>query len=158
MSSVRLLLVTEETRTLHLLGGILQFQSARHKIPNVRGSKGLRREGDVSKGLKGKCCFRGTVRGSRTKLEIGAPTAPRARKPGHHTCRINGFFGYGLNTVSGSTVSNTELSELFGSGLTEFRGANSVSSFQSIICVPKRIHRVFFAELTELAAELSEAQ
>ena len=29
------------------------------------------------------------------------------------------------------------------SGLTEFRGANSVSSSRSIICVPKRTHRVF---------------
>ena len=29
------------------------------------------------------------------------------------------------------------------SGLTEFRGANSVSSSQPIICVPKRTHRVF---------------
>ena len=28
-------------------------------------------------------------------------------------------------------------------GLTEFRGASSVSSFQPIICVPKRTHRVF---------------
>ena len=28
-------------------------------------------------------------------------------------------------------------------GLTEFRGANSVSSSQPIICVPKRTHRVF---------------
>ena len=43
-------------------------------------------------------------------------------------------------------------------GFTEFRGANSVSSSRPIICVPKRIHRVFFAELTEFAAELSEAQ
>ena len=40
-------------------------------------------------------------------------------------------------------------------GLTEFRGENSVSSFQPIVCVPKRTHRIF-AELTELAAELSE--
>ena len=29
------------------------------------------------------------------------------------------------------------------SGLTEFRGANSVNSSQPIICVPKRTHRVF---------------
>ena len=45
------------------------------------------------------------------------------------------------NTVSESTVSNTELSEFFGA--TEFRGANSASSFQPIICVQKRTHRVF---------------
>ena len=36
-----------------------------------------------------------------------------------------------LNTVSGSTVLNTELTEF--SGLTEFRGASSVSSSQPII-------------------------
>ena len=30
------------------------------------------------------------------------------------------------------------------SGLTEFRGASSVSSFQPLICVPKRTHRGFF--------------
>ena len=45
------------------------------------------------------------------------------------------------NTVSESTVSNTELSEFFA--LTEFRGESSVSSSQPIICVPKRTHRVF---------------
>ena len=52
-----------------------------------------------------------------------------------------------------STVSNTELSEFFG--LTEFRGANSVTSFQPIISVPSELTK-FLAELTELAAELSE--
>ena len=41
--------------------------------------------------------------------------------------------------------------------LTEFRGESSVSSSQPMICAPKRTHRVF-AELTEFAAELSEAQ
>ena len=41
------------------------------------------------------------------------------------------------------------------SGLTEFRGVNSVSSSQPIICVPKRTHRVL-AELAEFATELSE--
>ena len=55
-----------------------------------------------------------------------------------HLVRL--FFGNGPNTVSGSTVSNTELSEFFG--LPEFRGANSVSSFQPIICVQMRTHRV----------------
>ena len=50
-------------------------------------------------------------------------------------------YGDGPNTVSESTVSNTEQSEFFG-GLTEFRGANSVSSFQPIICVQTRTHRV----------------
>ena len=41
--------------------------------------------------------------------------------------------------------------------LTEFRGENSVSSSQPIICVPKRTHRVF-SELAEFAQKLSEAQ
>ena len=40
--------------------------------------------------------------------------------------------------------------------LTELWGENSVRSFQLTICVPKRIHRVFFAELSEFSAELSE--
>ena len=40
-----------------------------------------------------------------------------------------------------STVSNTDLSEFFFR-LTEFRGGNSVSSFQPIIRVQKRTHRV----------------
>ena len=44
----------------------------------------------------------------------------------------------GPNTVSGSTVSNTELSEFFGPH--RVRGANSASSFQPSIYVPKRIH------------------
>ena len=42
-------------------------------------------------------------------------------------------------------------------GLTEFQGANSVSSSQPIIWVSKRTHRVFFAELTEFFAELTES-
>ena len=46
------------------------------------------------------------------------------------------------NTVSESTVSNTELSEFFGPHRVP--GENSLSSSQPIICVPKRTHRVFF--------------
>ena len=64
------------------------------------------------------------------------------------------IFGDGPNTVSESTVSNTELSEFFG--LTEFRGANSVSSFQPIICVPRRTHRVFRRTHRVCAPKLSE--
>ena len=41
-------------------------------------------------------------------------------------------------------------------GLTEFAPPNSVSSFQPIICGPKRELTEFLAELTEFAAELSE--
>ena len=44
------------------------------------------------------------------------------------------------------------------SGLTEFQGANSVSSFRPIIFVGKSGLTEFFPELTEFAAELSEAQ
>ena len=44
-------------------------------------------------------------------------------------------------------------------GLTEFRGESSVNSSQPSICVPERTHQVFcFAELTEFAPKLSEAQ
>ena len=45
-------------------------------------------------------------------------------------------FGDGPNTVSESTVSNTELSEFFA--LTEFRGENSVSSSHAI-CMEFRL-------------------
>ena len=66
------------------------------------------------------------------------------------------YFGNVPNTVSESTVSNTELSEFF-LALTEFRGENSVSSSQPIICVQSELTE-FFAELTEFAVKLSEAQ
>ena len=45
------------------------------------------------------------------------------------------------------------------SALFELREENSVSSSQPTICVPKRFHRVFFAELTgKFAPKLSEVQ
>ena len=50
--------------------------------------------------------------------------------------------GNGPNTVSESTVSNTELNEFFGPHRVPAE-RNSVSSFQPSICVPKRTHRVF---------------
>ena len=62
----------------------------------------------------------------------------------------------GPNTVSGSTVSNTELSEFFGahwvpgSELSEFLSAYNLCA--------KTNSPSFFAELTEFAPELSEAQ
>ena len=58
------------------------------------------------------------------------------------------------NTVSESTVSNTELGEFFcphrvpGRELSEFLSAY-------FLC-DKATHRVFFTELTEFAAKLSE--
>ena len=44
-----------------------------------------------------------------------------------------GFLGNGPNAVSESTVSDTELRELFFLVLTKFRGENSVSSSQPFI-------------------------
>ena len=49
-------------------------------------------------------------------------------------------FGNGPKTLSKSTVSPSSVSFL---GLTDFRGQSSVSSFQPVICVQKRTHRVF---------------
>ena len=43
-------------------------------------------------------------------------------------------------------------------GLIELRGANAVSSFYSLLFVCKRELTEFFAELTEFAPKLSEAQ
>ena len=58
-----------------------------------------------------------------------------------HWC-LSILLGNGPNTVSESTVSNAN--SVSFSGLTEFRRANSVSSFQPFLfCVPKRTHRVF---------------
>ena len=50
-------------------------------------------------------------------------------------------FGNGPNTVSKSLVFQTPNSDSFF-GLTDLRGESSVSSFQPIICVPKRTNRV----------------
>ena len=73
-----------------------------------------------------------------------------ARQWGVDCCREALDVSHGpLATDSESTVSNTKLSFL---ALTEFRGENSVSASQGpIICVPKKAHRLFFAELTEFA-------
>ena len=64
----------------------------------------------------------------------------------------------GPNTVSESTVSDTELSEFFGP--RRVPGENSVSSSQPIIRVPKRAHRVFFSQnspsLPQNSVRLSE--
>ena len=58
------------------------------------------------------------------------------------------------NTVSESTVSNTELSEFLA--LTEFWGESSVSSFRQFAAQSELTE--FFAELTEFTPKLSEAQ
>ena len=50
------------------------------------------------------------------------------------------YFGDGPNTVSETTVQRTSSVSSFA--LTEFRGENSVSSSQPIICVTMRTHRV----------------
>ena len=76
-------------------------------------------------------------------------------------CRMKTWglrIGDGPNTVLGSTVSNTELSEFFwarrvlGSELSEFLSAYC-------LCVPKRTHRVFprtRASLPQNSVRLSE--
>ena len=63
-------------------------------------------------------------------------------------------FGDRPNTVSESTVSNTELSEFFV--LVEFWGKSSVSSSQPTTCVQSELTE-FFVELTEFAQKLSES-
>ena len=64
--------------------------------------------------------------------------------------------GNGPNTVSESTVSRTELSEFFGPRRVPGRELSELFC-QPFVCVPKRTHE-FFAELTEFAVQLSEAQ
>ena len=64
--------------------------------------------------------------------------------------------GKGPNTVSGSTVSNTELSWVFRGSLSFGERAQWVPL--SLLFVCKRELTEFVAELTEFAAELSEAQ
>ena len=66
------------------------------------------------------------------------------------------MFGNGPNTVSESTVSNTELSLTVSFlVLTEFRGESSVSPSQPFFECQSELTE-FLAELSELAAELSE--
>ena len=65
---------------------------------------------------------------------------------------VRGMIRNGPNTVSESTVSNTELSEFF-LALTEIRGVNSVSSFRPTMSVPKRTHRVFSQNSPEFSSE-----
>ena len=74
---------------------------------------------------------------------IGGHQAQVALKPRNHMRKHDAaqvVFRNWPNTVSESTVSNTELSELFA--LTEIRGESSVSSSQPTICATKRTHRV----------------
>ena len=69
----------------------------------------------------------------------------------------HGFlFGNGPNTVSGSTVSNTELSEFFQGSLSSRERTQWVPLSQLFVCQNELTE--FFAELTEFAPELSEAQ
>ena len=63
---------------------------------------------------------------------LSGPSGPNCSGECTETGRIR-FRGVRFQTPSSVSFS----------GLTEFRGANSVSSFQPIICVPKRTHRVF---------------
>ena len=82
------------------------------------------------------------------------PGKTRPSKGGSDSESLRVVIRNGPNTVSGSTDTKKKPNSVSFSGLTEFWGANSVSSSQPIICVPKRTHRVFRAEL--IAVELSE--
>ena len=64
------------------------------------------------------------------------------------------FFGTGPNTVSGSTVSNTELSEFFLGSLSSGERTQWVPL--SLLFVRQSELTEFFAELTEFAVKLSE--
>ena len=64
----------------------------------------------------------------RGSLNVGAWNLQESRKRAE----------YGFGFLRFQTPNSVSFS-----GLTEFRGANSVSSSQPIICVPKRTHRVF---------------
>ena len=68
------------------------------------------------------------------------------------------YVGNGPNTVSESTVSNTELSEFFGTHRVPGRELSECLS--AYYLCEKRTHRVLLAlaELTEFAPEISEAQ
>ena len=68
-------------------------------------------------------------------------------------CFSLGKIGNGPNTVSESTVSNTKLSEFFGSDRVPGRELSELPSAYDLCA--KATHRVF-AKLTEFAAELSE--
>ena len=66
------------------------------------------------------------------------------------------FVGNGPNTVSGSTVSNTELSEFFWDSLSSRERTQWVPFSLLFVCQNELTE--FFAELTEFAPKLSEAQ
>ena len=82
---------------------------------------------------------------------VRTPPPKTVLDPPPHVC-----FGNGPNTVSESTVSNTELSEFFGPHRVPV-GGNSVSSSQPIFACQSELTEIF-AELTEFAIKLSEAQ
>ena len=85
-----------------------------------------------------------------------ARNVPRvSREPSHFACETRGFSETGRIRFRGARF-QTPNSVSF-SGLTEFRGANSVGSSQPIIVCQNELTE-FFAELTEFGPELSEAQ
>ena len=63
------------------------------------------------------------------------------------------LLGNGPNTVSESTVSNTEPSEIFGPHRVPARELSEFLSAYFLVCQSK-LTESFFAELTEFAAEL----
>ena len=91
---------------------------------------------------------------SPKQMSNSSPTSRKKLTPTSE-CLVCGVkFGNGPNTVRRARV-QTPNSVSF-SGLTEFRGANSVSSSQPIIFVCKNELTEFSAELTEFAVKLSE--
>ena len=68
------------------------------------------------------------------------------------------FFGDGPNTVSESTVSNTELSEFFWLSLSSRERERTQWIPLGLVLVGQSELTEFFAELTEFAPQLSEAQ
>ena len=66
--------------------------------------------------------------------------------------------GNGPNTVSESTVSNTDLSELFGPHRVLGRELSEAHHLCPKANSPSFFFFFFFAELTEFAAELSKTQ
>ena len=93
---------------------------------------------------------------------VGRNGAPRLNGKKHiNLLNINFLsahpnFGNGPNTVSESTVSNTELSEFFGPHRVPGRELSEFLSAYSLCA--KANSPSFFTELTEFAVKLSEAQ
>ena len=92
------------------------------------------------------------VEGSRSYQSSVTPLWRGTKAPKHLSCCVSVFSG--PNTVSESTVSNTELSEFFGPHRVPGRGLSEFTRSPLFVCKCELTES--FAELTEFAAELSE--